>query len=181
MKNKFLLFASVALFAACGRGAATDEKVKADIFIEGKLNGFIAQNPTWTSSEHADDDITEKFKREVIRWSNEEQFLNELPLQLVGVRDSLISDQAVKIASFTCYNDNTRPLGSVLNFMQLQVDGIMTPDVASSLTVKQHYYLTGMMYKQGKRADVKVIKVADFKGYDLGKYLFSITKATPVK
>lgn len=179
MKRLFLiLIAAVAV--SCTSNQPKEAAATSNVFVEQKVNEFIAQHPEWTSGETANEEITEKFKREVIRWSNEEQFLNEMPMQFKGLRDTLLNGQGFKIATFTGYNDNTRPSGSVLNYIQLQIDGIVPNDLLKDLNKDKNYHLTGMLYKQGKRADVKVIKVADFKGYDLGKYTFSITKVKPL-
>lgn len=179
MKRLFLiLIAAVAV--SCTSNQPKEAAAPSNVFVEQKVNEFIAQHPEWTSGETANEEITEKFKREVIRWSNEEQFLNEMPMQFKGLRDTLLNGQGFKIATFTGYNDNTRPSGSVLNYIQLQIDGIVPNDLLKDLNKDKNYHLTGMLYKQGKRADVKVIKVADFKGYDLGKYTFSITKVKPL-
>lgn len=179
MKRLFLLFIAAAA-VSCTSNQPKEAAKPSNVFVEQKVNEFVAQHPEWTSGETANEEITEKFKKEVIRWSNEEQFLNEMPMQFRGLRDTLLNGQGFKIATFTGYNDNTRPSGSVLNYIQLQIDGIVPNDLLKDLSKDKNYHLTGMLYKQGKRADVKVVKVADFKGYDLGKYTFSITKVKPL-
>ena len=179
MKRLFLLFIAAAA-VSCTSNQPKEAVAPSNIFVVQKVNEFVAQHPEWTSGETANEEITEKFKKEVIRWSNEEQFLNEMPLQFKGLRDTLLNGQGFKIATFTGYNDNTRPSGSILNYIQLQIDGIVPNDLLKDLHRDKNYHLTGMLYKQGKRADVKVIKVADFKGYDLGKYTFSVTKVKPL-
>ena len=104
-----------------------------------------------------------------------------MPLQLKALRDTTLENQVYKIATFNGYNDNMRPMGSVLNYIQLQVDGLLDATTASALVIDGRYNLEGSLYRQGSRKDVKIISVADFKGYDLGKYVFSIAKATPIK
>ncbi len=171
----------VATAVACSNGKPKDEPIVSDIFVEQKVGDFIAQNPDWATGEKVSDATVDKFKHEVIRWSNEQEFLNQMPLQLKGLRDTLLNDQSFKIATFTGYNDTNRKIGSLLNYIQLQIDGIVPNDLLKELKPNQNYTLTGLLYKQGKRADVKLIKVADFKGYDLGKYTFSVTAVKPVK
>lgn len=178
--NRFFLLLIAAVAVSCTSNQSKEAATTSNVFVEQKVNEFVAQHPEWTSGETANEEITEKFKREVIRWSNEEQFLNGMPMQLKGLRDTLLNGQGFKIATFAGYNDNTRPTGSLLNYIQLQIEGIVPDDLLKDLTKDKNYHLTGMLYKQGKRADVKVIKVADFKGYDLGKYTFSITKVKPL-
>jgi hypothetical protein len=178
MKRLSLFFIAISFMACTSK--PKENANTSTIFLEQKVAEFAAQHPEWTSGETANEEITEKFKREVIKWSNEEQFLNEMPLQFKSLRDTLLNGQGFKIATFTGYNDNKRPMGSLLNYMQLQIDGIVPDALLKYLKPNQNYHLTGMLYKQGKRADVKVIKVADFKGYDLGKYTFSVTKVAPL-
>lgn len=165
-------------------GCANEEKkeksAKSTIFIQQKLEEFIEANPDWSKDDATQKATTEKFKHAVINWSNETNFLNDMPLQLKGMRDTMLNQTPFKIATFSGYNDSTRPMNSILNYIQLQIDGIVPPDLEKKLQLQKNYKITASMYKQGKRADVKYISVADFKGYDLGKYLFSLTSVKPV-
>jgi hypothetical protein len=152
MKKIFLsAFVVASMFAACTSSDKIETPVASNVFIENKVNEFVKQHPEWTNTDGVSDEITDKFQHEVKRWSNEEDFLKGMPLQLKGLRDTLMSGQTFKIGTFT----------------ELKVDG--------------KYNIEGMMYRQGSRKDVKIISVADFKGYDLGKYTFSVTKATPIQ
>ncbi len=182
MKKIFLsAFVVASMFAACTSSDKIETPVASNVFIENKVNEFVKQHPEWTNTDGVSDEITDKFQHEVKRWSNEEDFLKGMPLQLKGLRDTLMSGQTFKIGTFTGYNDTTRPMGSVLNYIQVQIDGILNPDLLAELKVDGKYNIEGMMYRQGSRKDVKIISVADFKGYDLGKYTFSVTKATPIQ
>lgn len=104
-----------------------------------------------------------------------------MPLQLQEVRDTLLSGQNFKLGTFIGYNDNMRPSGSLLNYIQIKVDGILPPDLAKQVKINEKYHLEAMLYRQGSRKDVKIISVGDFKGYDLGRYTFSIVKANPIQ
>ena len=172
MKKLLVLFA-VVITASCSTKEA--EKVQSKIFIEQKLDEFIASNPDWTKDEATEKETTEKFKHKVINLSNEADFLKDMPLQLKEVKDTSINEIRTKIATFKAYSDTSRVKNSVLNYMQLQVTGIVSSSQLTALKVDQKYTLAGTLHKQGKRGDVKFIHVADFKGYDLGKYTFVIT------
>lgn len=180
MKKIYLLFV-VAAFAACTSSPSKQEVPASTVFVEQKVNEFIAANPDWTKDETTQEATTEKFKHAVINWSNEPNFLQDMPFQLKALRDTLLNETNFKIATFVGYNDNMRASGSTLNYIQLQIDGIVPPDLEKDLTLTNKYTITGNMYKQGKRGDVKFISVADFKGYDLGKYLFSVTGVKSIK
>ena len=158
-----------------------EQTEKSDIFIEQKVSDFVNAHPSWTSGENTDEEVTDKFQHEVKRWSNEENFLDKMPLQLTELRDTTLNGQVFKIGTFTGYNDNMRAKGSILNYIQLRIDGFLPPEIEKTIQKDSKYTITGMLYKQGSRKDVKVIHVADFKGYDLGKYLFSITSVHPIK
>lgn len=177
MKNLLFLFVVVAL-ASCSPKEA--EKVQPKIFIEQQLSEFIESNPDWTKDEATEKETTEKFKHKLINLSNEPDFLKDMPLQLKEVKDTSINEIRTKIATFKAYGDTSRADNSLLNYMQLQVTGIVSSNQVNELKVDQKYMLTGTLHKQGKRADVKFIHVSDFKGYDLGKYTFVITSFKPL-
>lgn len=178
--NRFFLFCAAALAVSCSNNEPK-EAAASNVFIEQKVSEFVAQHPEWTSGDNTNEEITDKFQHEVKRWSNEEGFLNDMPLQLKEFRDTTLSGQNFKVGTFIGYNDNTRPQGSLLNYIQIKVDGILPPDIAQQVKIDSKYTVDAMLYRQGSRKDVKVINVADFKGYDLGRYTFSITKANPIK
>ncbi|WP_199136561.1 hypothetical protein [Pedobacter sp. ASV12] len=178
--KKLAVMLSVALLVACSNKKATENTSSSTIFIEQKVNEFIAENPDWTKDQATQDATTDKFKHWAINLSNEPDFLKDMPLKLKSLTDTLVSGQTFKLATFVGYNDNARPKGSLLNYIQLQINGIMPDDIVKTVTLDKNYTLTGNLYKQGKRADVKFVKVADFKGYDIGKYTFSITAVKPM-
>lgn len=179
MKRIFLLFAA-AILVSCSNNETKEAPVASNIFIERNVSEFVAQHPEWTNGDNTNEEITDKFQHEVKRWSNEEDFLKDMPLQLRELRDTTLNGTAFKIGTFTGYNDNTRPSGSILNYIQVKIDGVLSPEQLAQVKIDGKYNLEGMLYKQGSRKDVKLISVADFKGYDLGKYLFSLTKITPI-
>lgn len=180
--RKVILGLIVALsFASCTSTPDKDENSPSTIFVEQKVNEFIKSNPDWSKDETTQEATTDKFKHAVINWSNEPNFLQDMPFQMKSLRDTVLSETNFKIATFGGYNDNTRVSGSILNYIQLQIDGIVPPDLEKDLVLNKNYTITGNMYKQGKRGDIKYISVSDFKGYDLGKYLFSITAVKPLK
>ncbi len=156
------------------------EALASNIFLAQKVGDFVAQHPEWTSGESINDEITDKFQHEIKRLSNEPEFLKEMPLQLSSLRDTLLNGTAFKVGTFIAYNDNTRPKGSILNYIQIAIDGILPPEIDKQVKIDGKYHIDGMLYRQGSRKDVKLISVADFKGYDLGRYLFSVTKVTPM-
>lgn len=180
MKRIFLFFVAAAA-VSCTNNETKEATTTSNIFIEQKVSEFVAQHPEWTSGDNTNEEITDKFQHEVKRWSNEEDFLKDMPLQLKSIRDTTVSGQEVKLGTFSGYNDNTRPSGSILNYIQVNVDGIMPADIAQQVKVNGKYTLEAMMYRQGSRKDVKLINVADFRGYDLGKYVFSVVKVNPIK
>lgn len=177
MKNVFYLMALVFL-ASCA--SKEEKKVESTIYIEKQLADFINANPDWVKDEATEKETTEKFQRKLINLSNEVSFLDDMPLQLNEIKDTVYNEIRTKIGKFKNYGDTTRAKSSLLNFMQLEVIGLVSPEQADSLVVGKHYTLKGTLYKQGKRGDVKFIHVADFKGYDLGKYTFDITNIKPL-
>lgn len=176
-KLVYLLFVSMVLLACRGE----EKKVQSQIFIEKELSDFIASNPNWGKDEATQAETTDRFQRKLIKLSNEPGFLNGMPLKFSSVTDTTESGQAVKIANFIAYNDNNRPIGSVLNYALLHIKGIVSDEQLKKLKLNDNYTLQGNLQRQGKRADVKFIKVSDFKGYDLGKYTFVITKFDPIE
>ena len=65
----------IAMVAAACSPEAKKETVVSNVFIEQKVNEFVAQNPDWTTAETANEEITDKFKHEIKRLSNEPEFL----------------------------------------------------------------------------------------------------------
>lgn len=179
MKKLFILLSFTFSIVAC-TSSPKEETAQSNIFIEQKVNQFVKENPDWSKDEKVDEETTDKFKHAVINWSNDPTFLSNMPLQFKSMRDTSLNQTPFKIATFGAYNDNLRERGSILNYIQLQIDAIVPPELEKSLVKSKNYHITGNLYKQGKRADVKYISVADFKGYDLGKYLFSLTNVKPL-
>jgi len=178
--KKLALILSVAILAACSGKKAEEKTNNSNVFIEQKLSEYIADHPDWTKDQTTQDTTTDNFKRWAIRLSNETDFLKNMPLQLKSLTDTVVSGQTFKLGRFVGYNDNTRPKGSLLNYIQIQVNGIMPDDIVKTVALDKKYTITGNLYKQGKRADVKFINVSDFKGYDVGKYTFSVTAVKPL-
>jgi hypothetical protein len=172
--RKLVLLICVIAFVSCSNEKPKD--TNSAIFVEDQLRDFINFNSDWTKDETTKEQITDKFKHKVINWSNEPDFLKNMPLQLKEIKDTLISEQATKVAIFKTYGDKSRSENSLLNYMQLQITGIVSDTQLKNLTVDKKYTISGTLHKQGKRADVQFIHVADFKGYDLGKYIFLITE-----
>ena len=176
--KKLLILIIVAILAACSNKKAEEEK--SAIFIEQELNEFIASHPDWTKDEATEKETTEKFKHKLINLSNEPNFLKDMPLQLKEVKDTSINQIRTKIAIFKAYGDTSRHKNLLLNYMQLQITGIVSAAQIKDLVVDKKYTLTGTLHTQGKRKDVKFIHVSEFKGYDLGKYTFLITEFKPL-
>ncbi len=181
MRKLILGLIVAASISSCISTPDKDENAASTIFVEQKVSEFVKANPDWSKDEVIQEATTDKFKHAVINWSNEPNFLQDMPFQLKTLRDTLLNETNFKIATFVGYNDNTRVSGSILNYIQLQIDGIVPPDLEKDLIPNKNYIITGNMYKQGKRGDVKYISVADFKGYDLGKYFFSVTAVKLIK
>ncbi len=177
MKN-LLFIGIVAVLASCSSKKVEEEKET--IFIEKNVSEFIEGNPDWAKDEIIEKETTEKFKHKLINLSNDSSFLKGMPLQLKEVKDTAINQIRTKIAKFVAYSDTSRNEGSLLNYMQLQINGIVNEGQVKNLTVDKKYTLTGTLHTQGKRKDVKFIHVTDFKGYDLGKYTFVITAIQPL-
>ncbi|MGF1924851.1 MAG: hypothetical protein ACQUHE_11790 [Bacteroidia bacterium] len=172
--KKLVFLLVVGLFTACSPKEV--EKVQSKVFLEQHLHEFIGNNPDWVKDDATQKVITEKFKHKMINLSNEADFLKDMPLKLISVKDTSINEIRTKIATFKAYGDTSRTENSLLNYMQLQINGIVTQKQASELKVNENYKIKGSLHKQGKRADVKFIHVAGFRGYDLGKYTFVVNQ-----
>ncbi|WP_316768412.1 hypothetical protein [Pedobacter frigiditerrae] len=168
MRKLVYLLMAVTLFACSEKPKGTDS----NIFLEKEVSNFIETNPQWTKNVNNEADVTDKFKRKMINLSNEANFLTDFPLQLTAISDTTVSDQPVKIATFKGFKDAARPKESLLNDLELEINGIITAEQAGNLTVDKKYTLKGMIYKQGKRADVKFFHGAETPVYTLGKYTF---------
>jgi len=178
MKKSIVILFAVFILGACSQKKA--ETVQSKIFIEQQLKDFIASHPDWTKDEATEKETTEKFKHKLINLSNEADFLKDMPLQLKEVKDTSINEIRTKIAKFTAYGDTSRTESSLLNYVQLEIKGIVNQNQVNELQVDKKYLISGTLHKQGKRADVKYIHVSEFKGYDLGKYIFLITGFKPL-
>lgn len=170
MKKVLLLFV-VALFAACSGEKKVNQPIKSNVFVEQKLSEYLAGNADWVVEE-TESEATDKFKRQAIKWSNETDFLKEMPLQLKAIKDTVVSEQDVKLVTFKSFKDASRPESSLLNDIGLEINGIFSADQIKGLAIDKKYTLKGMLFKQGKRADVKV-DVSNGKAfYMLGRYTF---------
>jgi hypothetical protein len=176
--RKLMYFVMAITLFACSE---TPKGVESKIFTEKAVSDFIQQNPDWSKNVNTEADVTEKFKHQMINLSNDANFLTDFPLQLVSVADTIVSDQPVKIATFKSFKDTTRSKESLLNDLDLQIGAIMTPEQVASLTIDKKYFIKGMLYKQGKRADVKYFHGAATPIYTLGKYTFYNIEAKEIK
>lgn len=168
---------AVVLIACSEKPKGFDSK----IFLEKEVSDFIKLNPDWTKNVNTEADATEKFKHKMINLSNEANFLADFPLQLTAIIDTTVSDQPVKMGVFKGFKDATRPKESLLNNIELEVRGIMSADQAAGLAIDKKYTLKGMLFKQGKRADVKFFHGAETPIYTLGKYTFWNISASEIK
>ncbi|TKC10882.1 hypothetical protein FA048_11990 [Pedobacter polaris] len=168
MRKLIYLLMAIVLFACSEKPKGFDSK----IFLEKEVSNFVENNPGWTKNVNTEAEITEKFKHKMINLSNEGTFLTDFPFQLVSISDTTVSDQAVKVAIFKSFKDQARPKESLLNQLELEIRGIMSADQVTNLAIDKKYTLKGMLYKQGKRADVKFFHGAEIPIYTLGKYTF---------
>lgn len=168
MKKVIYFVMAIVLFACSEKPKDFDSK----IFLEKEVNSFIESNPQWTKNVNSETEITTKFKHKLINLSNEPNFLADFPLQLTKISDTIVSEQVVKIATFKSFEDAARPKETLLNGLKLEILGIFSTDQAKSLEVNKKYTLKGMLYKQGKRADVKFDHAGETPIYTLGKYTF---------
>lgn len=149
------------------------------IFTEKEVSDFIRLNPQWDDPAK-EAEITEKFKHKMINLSNDPNFLTDFPLQLKAILDTTVSGQDIKLAIFKDFKDETRPKESLLNQLELEIRGMMSVDQVSGLNIDQKYTLQGIVYKQGKRGDVKFIN-QESPIYALGRYTFWNMKVKPLK
>ena len=175
MKNLIVLFLTLTLFSCSNKKSKDPQKT---VFLEEKLAAFIDANPDWEENEA---EVTDKFKHKAIHWSNEADFLKNMPLRLQKIVDTTESGQAVKMAHFNAFLDDKRNEESLLNHMQLHIKGIVSESQVARLKIGAAYLLSGSLQRQGKRADVKFIKLADANNYHLGSYTFLITGFKSVK
>lgn len=174
MKKLLALFLVVLLFSC----STKPKDPQMAVFVEEKLAAFIDNNPDWENNEA---EVTDKFKHRVINWSNEADFLKNMPLQLKAIVDTVESGQVVKMAHFDSFVDKNRNQESLLNHLQLHIKGIVSDAQIKQLQIGAKYILNGSLQRQGKRADVKFVKLAAGHTYDLGSYTFLIAGFKPVK
>ena len=178
--KKLLVLMLVAVFAACSGEKKVEKPLNSTVFVEQKLSQFFAENPDWTKDATTEAKTIDKFKRQVIKWSNEPDFLQDLPLQVKNIADSTVSDQQVKIVVFKNFIDTTRAKESLLNDIEIEIKGIFSTDQIKNIELDKKYKLKGMLYKQGKRADVSFNPRAERPSYFLGKYTFWNLEAKPL-
>lgn len=177
MKKLVVLFFAVYLFACNTKPNA----IESAVFVEQKLAQFMDNYPEWATNEKTEAEVTDKFKHRVINWSNEPDFLKNMPLQLQKIVDTTESGQSVKMAHFYAFVAKNRNEESLLNHIQLHIKGIVSEAQIKQLQIGEAYLLNGNLQRQGKRADVKFVKRAAGHTYDLGSYTFLITGFTAVK
>ena len=180
MKKLFLLFVAATFVACSSEEKKVDQPINSTVFVEQKLSEFIVENPGWTKDLAVEAETTDKFKRQVIKWSNETDFLKDMPLQVKSISDTTISDQSVKMVVFKTFTDAARAKESLLNDLQLEITGIFSADQVKDLEIDKKYTLKGMLYKQGKRGDVSFNPKAESHFYSLGKYTFWNVEAKPL-
>lgn len=173
----------IILFGCSGKSSSDKITYQSKIFIEQSLIDYLNRNPDLSSSDSAKQtDAVDKFKRKVKVLSNEADFLKNFPVQAVDVRDTLMGDRNFIIATFIGYHDEFRDKNSLLNNMQIRINGIFQfPSQARGLVVGGRYYLKSMLYKQGKRADINYYKNENGAIYNLGVYPMAIKKLYPIK
>lgn len=175
MKKIILLFIVVS-FASC-----SNKKPITGIFVQDKLNEFIANNPNWLEDKNTEAETTERFKHSVINWSNEADFLKNIPFKLKSIKDTLINEQPTKMAFFyASIYEKPSLTNQPEDFTLLLVNGIVSDNKINNLVVDNKYTLTGNLYKPGKRADVRFFHTIKHKTYFLGKYTFVITGIKPL-
>ena len=130
--KKVLVLMFVAVFAACSGEKKVEKPLNSTVFIEQKLSQFFAENPDWTKDATTEAETMDKFKRQVIKWSNEPDFLKDIPLQVKSISDTTISDQSVKMIVFKTFTDEARAKESLLNDLELEITGIF----CTSLSLK---------------------------------------------
>lgn len=176
MKKLLFLLMAIALFACNENPKGFDSK----IFTEKEVSDFIRVNPQWTKNAETAAETTEKFKHRLINLSNEKDFLKDFPFQLKAQTDSLVDGQSVKVAVFRAFKDEARPKESLLNQLELEIRAIMSADQVAQFAVDKKYTLQGMLYKQGKRADVQLNQAGETPIYNLGRYTFWNIAAKPL-
>lgn len=175
MKNLIVLFLALTL-VSCANKKPKDPQTA--VFVEEKLAAFVDNNPDWEKNEA---EVTDKFKHRVINWSNEADFLKNMPLQLKAIVGTVESGQAVKMAHFNASLAQSSAEESLLNHIQLHIKGIVNDAQIKQLQVGAKYILNGSLQRQGKRADIKLLKLPAGNTYDLGSYTFLITGFKAVK
>jgi len=173
MKKLVILFLAVLLVSCTDKPKGFDSK----IFIEKEVSDFIGLNPKWTK---ADGITTERFKHKMINLSNEPNFLNDMPFKLLAIKDTTINTLPFKLAEFVTFKDNSRDPKSLLNDLVLEISGVVSDEQVVNLKIDQKYFLTGSLYRQGKRASVDLVEADGAKTYRLGRYTFSLTGIKPL-
>lgn len=174
MNKLVILFLAVFLVSCAQKPKGSDSKIP----TEKEVSDFIRLNPNWTK---ADDEATERFKLKMIKLSNEPDFLKDIPFKYQSITDTVINTLPFKMAEFVTYKDSTRDPKSLLNDLDLKISGIVSDELIAKLKADQKYYITGSLYKQGKRASVNLVESGDAKTYLLGKYVFLISTIKPVQ
>lgn len=168
MKRVLIFFIALSVLSCSEKPKGADSK----IFTEKEVSDFIRLNPQWLKNPENEAEITEKFKHKMINLSNEPKFLSDFPLQLTSVKDTVVSGQTVKLAVFNAFKDPKRPENSLLNQLELEIRAMMSAEQSGTLQVNQKYLLNGMVYKQGKRGDVRLVQHNETPVYELGRYTF---------
>ena len=174
----------VSLFVACAGEKKAETKItyQSKIFTEQFLIDYVNENQDLNSDDSLTfDNAFEKFQKDIKGLSNNPDFLVDFPLQATNIRDTVMGTQSFKMATFETYIDPLRDKNSLLNKMQLRVNGIFQfPYQASGLALGGKYYLKAMIYKQGKRKDVNFYKKDGGSVYNLGVYPMAVKELKPI-
>ncbi|MFA6278315.1 MAG: hypothetical protein WC622_16320 [Pedobacter sp.] len=183
-KGLILFIALLVVLLGCTNEQKTETKItyQSKIFIEQSLIDYVNKNPELNSEDSVIyAEALDKFQREIKGLSNNIDFLADFPLQATNIRDTVMGTQSFKIATFETYTDLLRDKGSLLNRMELRINGIFQFDhEAKGLVLGGKYYLKALIYKQGKRADVNYYKKSDGSIYVLGVYPMQVKELKPV-
>lgn len=177
--KKFLLLAMLfPLLVACAGKQKAEEKItyQSKIFTEQYLINYINENPDLNSNDSLEYDVAlDQFQKEIKGLSNHADFLVDFPLQATNIRDTTMGTQRFTIATFETFKDNLRDELSLLNSIELRINGIFQfAEQAKGLALGGHYYLKAMIYKQGKRKDVNFYKKDTGSIYILGVYPMAV-------
>ena len=184
VKSSVVIITFIISLLGCSKPKPKIEQItyQSKIFLENRLIQYLNKSEGLQSKDSLKfANALDSFQRHVKGLSNDRDFLTEFPLQATNIRDTLMGEQLFKMATFETYTDLFRPKGSLLNRMKLRINGIFQfVDESQGLVLGGKYYLTALIYKQGKRADVNYYKKADGNIYVLGVYPMQVKELRPI-